>query len=278
MNPHPDPIAVARCCDRLYRAGAAHRTDATIADVPRGWLRVKPGGDQDHFASTSFNRVHWLTLESPITPEDLAGADRVLRSLGAARAFLWLSAAGAAGPGGEALRAAASPVPYVRYVAVARPAAPTPPPRPTTLHVRRLHADELPGIFDIIMPWFGVGGAGPATAMARAGLAEFFAAFDADKPVAFAGLLVDRAEPFPHGYLGWTGTDPEHRGKGAQSALIAARLARAHELGADWCVSETNTAIDASLRNLLRAGFVPAAEWSVFRWDADPQSPSETPA
>jgi GNAT superfamily N-acetyltransferase len=119
--------------------------------------------------------------------------------------------------------------------------------------------------------------------MARAGIAEFFGAFDGAKPVGFAGLLMDR-ETLPdgrvsvHGYLGWTGTDPEHRGRGAQSALIAARLARAAALGAHWCVSETNTAADASLRNLLRAGFTPAAEWAVYRWDADPKDQPETTA
>jgi hypothetical protein len=43
-------------------------------------------------------------------------------------------------------------------------------------------------------------------------------------------------------------------------------------------VSETNTAADASLRNLLRAGFTPAAEWAVYRWDADPKDQPETTA
>lgn len=261
----PDPRALARCCDRLYRVGAGHRAGASVVAVPRGWARLRPGGDGDEFASTAFNRVHWLTLDSPLTRDDVAGADAVLRACGVRRAFLWLSAAGAADDG-ELRRAGAERVPFVRYVALARPAAAAVAPRPTALTVRTLTPDELPAILETVSGWYGKEGAPAAISMARAGVSEFHGAFAGEKPVALSALLMDRAEAF--GYLGWTGTDPAHRGQGAQSALIAARVTRAAALGARWCVSETNTAVDASLRNLVRLGFTPAAEWHVYRWQA----------
>ena len=61
------------------------------------------------------------------------------------------------------------------------------------------------------------------------------------------------------GYLGYAGTAPEHRGKGAQSALLAARIRRARELGCDAVFTETGEQLpdrpSASYRNILRAGF-----------------------
>ena len=61
------------------------------------------------------------------------------------------------------------------------------------------------------------------------------------------------------GYLGLAGTAPEHRGKGAQSALLAARIERARELGCDAVFTETGEQLpdrpSASYRNIVRAGF-----------------------
>jgi GNAT superfamily N-acetyltransferase len=61
------------------------------------------------------------------------------------------------------------------------------------------------------------------------------------------------------GWLGAAGTLPEHRGKGAQSALLAARIALARELGLDTVTTETGERLPdrpaGSFRNILRAGF-----------------------
>jgi GNAT superfamily N-acetyltransferase len=61
------------------------------------------------------------------------------------------------------------------------------------------------------------------------------------------------------GWLGAAGTVPEHRGKGAQGALLAARIALARELGLDVLTTETGAQRDdgpnVSYRNILRAGF-----------------------
>lgn len=60
-------------------------------------------------------------------------------------------------------------------------------------------------------------------------------------------------------YLGFAATLPEHRGRGAQSALLASRIALARDLGCDLVVTETGERLpdrpSASYRNILRAGF-----------------------
>ena len=84
-----------------------------------------------------------------------------------------------------------------------------------------------------------------------------FAAFDGDEPVATGALYaVDDS-----GWLGLAGTLPSHRGCGAQSAILAARIDRARELGLRRLVTETGTPRDGipgpSYRNIVRSGFEP---------------------
>ena len=60
-------------------------------------------------------------------------------------------------------------------------------------------------------------------------------------------------------YLGFAGTLSEHRGKGGQAALFAARIERARARGCTTLVTETGEQIpdrpSGSYRNILRAGF-----------------------
>jgi GNAT superfamily N-acetyltransferase len=82
-----------------------------------------------------------------------------------------------------------------------------------------------------------------------------FVAFDAGEPAAAAALHTDGRV----GWLGVAGTLPEHRGKGGQTALLAARIAKARELGIERLTTETGERVPArpsnSYRNILRAGF-----------------------
>jgi len=75
------------------------------------------------------------------------------------------------------------------------------------------------------------------------------------EPAGAAALFVDGSAA----YLGLGATVPEHRGKGGQSALIAARIARARELGCARVYTETGELRpdrpDGSYRNIVRAGF-----------------------
>jgi GNAT superfamily N-acetyltransferase len=76
-----------------------------------------------------------------------------------------------------------------------------------------------------------------------------------DEPAGAAALFVHEGA----GYLGLAGTAPEHRGRGAQSALLAARIDRARELGCDAVFTETGEQLpdrpSASYRNIVRSGF-----------------------
>jgi GNAT superfamily N-acetyltransferase len=60
-------------------------------------------------------------------------------------------------------------------------------------------------------------------------------------------------------WLGFAATKPEHRRKGGQNAILAARLERARELGVATVVTETGVMQDGrpsnSYRNILRGGF-----------------------
>ncbi|HXJ96518.1 MAG TPA: GNAT family N-acetyltransferase [Terriglobia bacterium] len=62
-----------------------------------------------------------------------------------------------------------------------------------------------------------------------------YLALDGDRALATALLYVEGN----CGWLGWGGTLTPYRHRGAQSALIAARIRRAAQLGAKWVVCET---------------------------------------
>ncbi len=93
-----------------------------------------------------------------------------------------------------------------------------------------------------------------ASAPERRGWTCWLAMTGAD-PAGAAALYVDEGA----GYLGYAGTAPDHRGKGAQSVLLATRIRRAGELGCDVVYTETGQLLpdrpSASYRNIVRAGF-----------------------
>jgi GNAT superfamily N-acetyltransferase len=82
-----------------------------------------------------------------------------------------------------------------------------------------------------------------------------YLALDGNEPAAAAAL-------YSSGRAGWLGLMaalPEHRGKGAQRSLMAARIRDAAALGCDVVITETGEQVegrpDFSYRNILRAGF-----------------------
>jgi hypothetical protein len=92
-------------------------------------------------------------------------------------------------------------------------------------------------------------------------------AYDGDGLVATGSLFVHGDA----GCLTWGATDPEHRGRRAQKALLAARVSLARELGLRMLVTQTGDAepgrVDASFRNILGAGFEPAFRRPNWRLD-----------
>ena len=89
-------------------------------------------------------------------------------------------------------------------------------------------------------------------------------AFEGTLPVAIAALCL--FEDF--GYLMAARTAESHRKRGAQQALIAARVKQAERLGYSIQVSETLTMLEHSLRNLQRAGFREVYEKEVYEGNA----------
>jgi hypothetical protein len=87
-----------------------------------------------------------------------------------------------------------------------------------------------------------------------------FVGYDGTEPVA-SGALFAAGDT---GWLGFGATLPAARGRGAQSGILAARIARGLELGLASLVTETGAPRDGtagpSYRNILRAGFELAYE------------------
>jgi GNAT superfamily N-acetyltransferase len=90
-----------------------------------------------------------------------------------------------------------------------------------------------------------------------------FMAFDAGRPVAIGALAVFEGI----GYLNSAATAEPDRKRGAQSALIAARIEKARAVGCSALVVETLTMLEHSMRNLQRAGFDVAFEKEVYGRD-----------
>ena len=92
-----------------------------------------------------------------------------------------------------------------------------------------------------------------------------FLAFAGDEPVAAGTLFVCRGV----GWLSFAATLPEFRGRGAQSALLAARIDAAAELGCRVVVTETGALEEGrpshSYRNIVRAGFKPLYDRPNYR-------------
>ncbi len=87
-----------------------------------------------------------------------------------------------------------------------------------------------------------------------------FIAYDGAEPIAAAALV----KHGDLGYLTYAGTVASHRRRGAQSALIARRVALAKSLGCMVIASQTLTMLEGSFANLQRAGFREIYEQEVF--------------
>lgn len=84
---------------------------------------------------------------------------------------------------------------------------------------------------------------------------HLFMSFDGDRPAGTGALFVRDGI----GWCDWGATAPEFRRRGGQGAVLAARIARAGELGCHLMVTTTGEAVEGdpqhSYSNILRAGF-----------------------
>ena len=260
--------AIARAVDRSRRRSISCRVEQEVADVPRGWICWDPNAEPGEFPSASPNRIHWFAVDSPLSTAEVRETLAIVRARASRRMYIMMCPRAWTTEVDRELKAdGATPWPDVVYPVLTRPAAPAQPDRPCPFTTRIVTAQEAPPILAQGASWYSICGIGRAQCLLDRGIGELHAAFDGEKPVAFTFLMMDGE----FGYLGSAGTDPARRGQGAQSALIAARITRAAELGARWCLSETNTAVPISLRNLKRCGFEEVFYWKVYRWD-DPRA------
>lgn len=97
-----------------------------------------------------------------------------------------------------------------------------------------------------------------------------FGAFDGDRRVASANVFIGGDVA----HLSGSATLPAERGRGAQSALLRARIEAATDMGCTWIAAET-PAVDPdapssgggeSLRNMERAGLTPLYERRNWVW------------
>jgi GNAT superfamily N-acetyltransferase len=121
----------------------------------------------------------------------------------------------------------------------------------------------------VMMSIFGTNDEGmvamAASAVGRPNWATY-AAFDRDRIVAVGSLFVNGE----CGDMFGAGTVSDARGRGAQSALLAARAHAAAAEGCKWLVAETGAEQpgqhNTSLHNMLRAGFRPLYERASWVW------------
>ena len=146
------------------------------------------------------------------------------------------------------------------------------PPEPdTSLRIEQIDQPQAEDYGAIVATVFGIGSPLDrwfATLPTRAGWA-CFGAFDGDR-------LVGTGASYVVGILGWlgaAGTLPEARGRGAQSALLAARIRAAGRAGAQVLATEVERAGPSS-RNVVRAGF---EEAYVQEWWVRPEEAVSTP-
>jgi GNAT superfamily N-acetyltransferase len=201
---------------------------------------------------TMFNRALGLGIGEPARDEQL---DAALGFLQGVQAYVTVAPEAAPPDLGERL-AARGLAPDRGWTKFSRSTA-APPQASTGLRVERdergeafaeaaAHGFELP---DLFLGWL--------RRLPGRDSWQCFVAFDGDVPAAAGALFVT-------GKVGWVGigaTVPARRGKGGQSALLAARIQAAAEAGCEVVVTETGAPVEGqpngSYRNIVRAGFEP---------------------
>jgi GNAT superfamily N-acetyltransferase len=92
-----------------------------------------------------------------------------------------------------------------------------------------------------------------------------YVAYDGGEPAGAGALYVHEGV----GWLGYAATRPGYRGRGAQSAILAARIEDARKQGCSIVVTETGAMEEGrpsnSYRNILRAGFREAGVRANYR-------------
>jgi GNAT superfamily N-acetyltransferase len=203
-----------------------------------------------------FNRVIGLGTIRAAVNGDVAAIQAFYEAVGVAQAVVQLPPGTEVAPLTDWL-AAAGFAPSRRWVKLWHDLEDIPDPA-TSLRIERIGPDraaeftavciaafEIP---DVLAPLLGpiVGAPGWS----------HYIGYDDDQPVAAGALYVEDGL----GWLGWGSTLESHRGRGGQSAIFAARMRDARELGCRMVVTETGEEdeqdpVNHSYRNMVRLGF-----------------------
>ena len=203
--------------------------------------------------SPMLNRAVGLGVDAPATEADV---DAVLEAFGEGITFYVAASPTAQPPELPRWLASRGLEPGWGWMTFAR-GVDVPERRPTTLELRAVETDADAAAFArIVRTGYGLPEATePTIARAPAAGWRCWLALDGEEPASAAAMYVGEGAA----YLGFAATLEEHRGKGAQNALLAARIEQAAALGCDVVITETGERREdrpsSSYRNILRAGF-----------------------
>ncbi len=214
--------------------------------------------------SRNANRVYLRGDEDGLGRDGLQALVRLFDQHGVRRFAVWLSP----GQGLQTMRARLAEAGFVCQGAGAFPVmargTTEPPPRAITpLAIREVDASDpaWAGDWADQLDWPG-GREAYLRSLERPDFHHFLA-FDGARAVASGSMgVLGRTA-----YLGPAATAEPHRGRGAHRALIAARLAKAAEMGCDLVLVRTEYHLRASYRNLRWAGFTVAYEPEFWAWN-----------
>ncbi|HVL58099.1 MAG TPA: GNAT family N-acetyltransferase [Burkholderiaceae bacterium] len=222
------------------------------------------------------NRVIALGVERPATEPDLDALIEVFDAARVARYWIHLNPIAQPQALGEWLAARGfAPARRRSWAKLICHTVPVLPMR-TDLSIRRARGGEAAAATAAIRAAYGLPDPMQPWIEALVGRERWitFVAADGDRIVGGGMLYLDL--PRKAGWLGLGGVRAEYRGRGAQRALIAARVQAALEHGCDVAISETGEPIadepNPSLQNLLRCGF--ARVVSRVNYAAPPSEPA----
>jgi GNAT superfamily N-acetyltransferase len=218
-----------------------------------------------------WNRTIGLGLDEPVTAGVVDEVLTFVREQGG-RLTIFQVAPGAAPAGWEEVLSAAGAQPMSAWVKFVGDRV-EPPAVTTDLRVERLTAEHGAEFAQVMCVGFGMPTDGPlpgwfAQMPSWDDGFRAYGAFDGHTMVAASSLVVDGELASLCG----AATLPEHRGRGAQGALMARRIDEARSLGARYVVTETGAETpdspNPSLHNMRRMGLSEVYERRNWVWFA----------
>ena len=257
----PPRMTAAEVARHLYaprRALAESVPGAECAELGGGFLTIDRSSTAE-YPSTNRNRAEFIGVSRPASRGEVEEIVERFAAAGVRRWFFWLSPC----PQMEEIRQwlpelGLRPFDGPRYIALTRSPEAVAPHR-TALRVRALKAPELRAQTGFLNELHGEFAGAFLGTIGRDDCLHYLA-FDGDRPVAASGLCVVGAAA----YLFLAATREADRSRGAQNALIAARIRAAHARGSRIVMVETLSILRPSLANLVRQGFRECYDTQVF--------------